>query len=157
MPRGLPALAARSNNLRAAVVVLGEAGAGGIGHAEFDHRRATALVRRLAERRDRFGGLAVGGIGAAELIQRAARAARRGPAEFDRGGDIGGGDLRDAADIRRLVRIGRIGGEPVAQHQIGGLRQRHGTGDIELRSDQTGDRDKREGCEAAGHGDRACD
>jgi hypothetical protein len=43
------------------------------------------------------------------------------PAEFDRGCDIGRGDIVRALDIFRLVRIAGIGGDPVAQHEIGGL------------------------------------
>jgi len=70
--------------------------------------------------------LPVGGVGAAELIQRPSRRARGYPAIFDRGRDIGRSDVGRAFDIRRLVRIGGVGGEPIAQHEIGRLRAGQG-------------------------------
>jgi hypothetical protein len=103
-------------------VVLGDAGAGSIEYAEFDHRRGRALVRGLAPSGDGFHQLPVGGIGAAELIERAARRARGVPAIFDGGRDVRGRHVRRTLDVGRLVRIGGIGGEPVAQHEIGRLR-----------------------------------
>jgi trimethylamine:corrinoid methyltransferase-like protein len=38
---------------------------------------------------------------------------------FDRGRYIGWREIGRALDVGRLVRIGRVGGEPVAQHKIG--------------------------------------
>ena len=102
--------------------ILGDAGAGGIQDAELDHGRGAAFVDRLAIGGNGLGQLPVGGVGAAELKQRPARRRRRDLAEFDRGGDVGRRDIGGAFDVRRLVRIGGIGGEPVAQHQIGRLR-----------------------------------
>ena len=70
------------------------------------------------------GDLPVGGVGAAELVQRAAR--RAAPirqyliAVAMSEGAISG----DALDVGRLVGIGGIGGDPVAQHEIGRLRAR---------------------------------
>src|SRR6185369_2585516 len=69
--------------------VFGDAVAGAVHDAELDHGRARTLVGSLTIGGDRFGRLAVGGIGAAELIQRAARG-RRGLAVFDGDGDVGG-------------------------------------------------------------------
>ena len=100
--------------------VLGDAvRAGAIKHAEFDHGRSAAFVGGLAIEPDRFRHLRIGGKGAAELVQRAARARRRRLAIFDRGRDVGRRDRGDAFDVRRFVRIGRIGGHPVAQREVG--------------------------------------
>src|SRR5262249_20321175 len=41
--------------------------------------------------------------------------------ELDRGRDVGGGDLRRSFDVGRLVWIRRIGGNAVAQHEVGRL------------------------------------
>ena len=70
------------------------------------------------------GDLPVGGVGAAELVHRPPRRCSRRPAVLDRGRDIGGRDVRRALDVGRLVGIGGIGGDPVAQHEIGRLRVR---------------------------------
>jgi hypothetical protein len=118
IPRGLPAAAARFVARHARAVTER--------HAEFDHGRRRALVGRLAPDGDGFRHLPVGGVGAAKLIHRAPRRAGPGSAKFDRGRDIGWLDLGNAFDVGRLVRIGGIGGKPVAQHEIGRLRADQG-------------------------------
>ena len=105
-------------------LVLRHAGAGAVHHAEFDHCRGAAFVGRLAPRRHRLGHLSVGGVGTAELIQCPPRAGAGGAAEFYRGGDVGLRDLRGAASVGGPVGVGRIGGEPVAQNEVRGLRRR---------------------------------
>src|SRR5215472_8077171 len=96
--------------------------AGAIEHAELHHRRGRALVCGLAPGRDRLRCLTVGGVGASELVHRAARAAGGLLAEFERGRDVPRRDLGNALHVRRLVRVGRISCDAVAQHEIGGLR-----------------------------------
>jgi hypothetical protein len=103
-------------------LVLRNAGTAAVEYAEFDHRRGRALVGGLAPGSDRFRGLLVGGVGAAELVQRPPRRARGNLAIFDRGRDIRGRDVSDAPDVGGLVGIGGVGGEPVAQHEVGRLR-----------------------------------
>src|SRR5260370_12148729 len=100
----------------------GNAGAGSVEHAEFDHGRRASLVGRLAPDAYRFRQLPVDGVGAAELIKRASRRAGSYLAIFDRGRDIGWSDIVHAFDVGRLVRIGMVGGDRVAEHQINRLR-----------------------------------
>jgi len=67
--------------------------------------------------------LPVGGVGAAELIQRPSPTSRRLSCIFDRGRDIGRSDVGSAFDIRPAW-SGSAGSaaEPIAQHEIGRLR-----------------------------------
>ena len=66
-PRALPALAARSNSLRASAGSLGTPAPVAEHDAEFDHGRRAAFVGRLAIGAQRFRHLPIGGVGAAEL------------------------------------------------------------------------------------------
>src|ERR1700737_1327487 len=68
--------------------------AGAIEHTEPDHGRARALVGRLAPCGDRFRQLVIGGVGAAQLIERAPRGAGGNFTEFARGRDIGRSEER---------------------------------------------------------------
>lgn len=99
-------------------------GAGAVGNAELDHRRARSLVGRLAPGGDRLRRLPVGGIGAAEREHRPPRRRCGLLAEFDGGRNVGGSKLRHALHIGRLVGIAGIGGHPVAQDEIGRLGMR---------------------------------
>jgi len=122
MPRELPACAARSKQFSRLRLVPLDARAGPVEHAEFDHRRGGALVGRLAPGADRLHQLPIGGVGAAQLIERA----RDEP----------------AATLQYLIAVamseGATSGVPLtsaglsgsagsaasrsAQHEIGGLR-----------------------------------
>ncbi len=114
--------------------VLRDTRAVGVDHAEIDHRRRAALVRRLAIGGDRIRHLPVRLVSAAELIHRTARAVRRHLAILDRDGDVRRRDGARTGNVLRLVGIVRVRGDAVAQHEIGGLcvggsgrRQQHNT------------------------------
>ena len=102
-------------------LVLGDALPGRERDAKLDHRRGAAFVGRLAIGRNRFGYLLARRIGAAELIERAARCRRLDAAVLDRGRNVRGRDLVNVADVGRLVRVARICGNAVAEHEIGRL------------------------------------
>src|SRR5439155_12823807 len=102
-------------------LVARDARAGSVEYAEFDHGRGRALVGRLAPGRHRFRRLPVGRVGPPELVHRPARRTRGALAELDGGGDVGGRDFCNALRVGRLVGVGGIGGDAVAQHEIGRL------------------------------------